>query len=319
MTLHEDDDDKKVVDEICKEVFLILNALKHPDITNQINESKESIFKRVNDKIETDSTQRIRIKRKQSRFRYFIAVGVLLFVVLSVGTAYYFGHESGKELQAGILVETVAPRGVTTKVTLADGTIVTLNGGSRLTYPTLFSGKQRKVSLSGEGFFEVARDVEHPFVVNAANLSVKVLGTTFGFKSYKGDVQSIVTLKEGSVEAIPHNKEVTNGIILQPDQQLVLNNRTGEFQCRIVNASDYLSWKDGALYFRDTTLEEIVKVLERKFNIKILITSESLKTDRYFAHFGDNENIEQILTLLSHKRLWEYEKKNDVYEIKKKY
>ena len=213
----------------------------------------------------------------------------------------------------------MTPLGVTTKITLPDGTVVTLNGGSKLTYPTLFAGKERCVSLSGEGFFEVAKDAEHPFLVNADNLSVKVLGTKFGFKSYKDDNQTIVTLKEGLVKAMPSNKEAVNGIVLRPNQQLVLDNRTGEFQCRNVNTAEYLSWKEGVLYFRDTTLDEIAKILERKFNVKILIASESLKNDRYFAHFGYNENLEQILTLLSHKRFWKYEKKNGTIEIRKKY
>ena len=66
-------------------------------------------------------------------------------------------------------------------------------------------------------------------------------------------------------------------------------------------------------------MDEIAKILERKFNVKILIASESLKNDRYFAHFGYNENLEQILTLLSHKRFWKYEKKNGTIEIRKKY
>lgn len=319
MTLHEGDENRIIVDEVCKEVFRVLNAMGHPDVSAQVDNSKESVFKRVNEKIETDSVLRARIDRKQPDFRSLIVAGIALLLALSVGAAYYMGHESGRKLQAAVSVETVAPLGVTSKVILADGTVVTLNGGSKLTYPTLFGGKERIVNLVGEGYFDVAKDAKHPFIVNGANLSVRVLGTKFGFKSYKEDIRTVVTLKDGSVEAIPLNGEATNGIVLKPDQQLVLDNRTGEFQCRIVNSAEYLSWKDGVLYFRDTTLEEITKILERKFNVKILIASESLKTDRYFAHFGYSENLEQILTLLSHKRPWKYERKNGTIEIRKRY
>ena len=319
MTLKEVDENKEVVDEVCKEVFRVLNALKHPDVSEQVNDSKEFVFERVNDKIKTDSILTSRMNGKRVNIRFLVAAGIALLLLMSVSAAYHLGHKSGQELKSNLYAETVTPLGVTTKITLPDGTVVTLNGGSKLTYPTLFAGKERCVSLSGEGFFEVAKDAEHPFLVNADNLSVKVLGTKFGFKSYKDDNQTIVTLKEGLVKAMPSNKEAVNGIVLRPNQQLVLDNRTGEFQCRNVNTAEYLSWKEGVLYFRDTTLDEIAKILERKFNVKILIASESLKNDRYFAHFGYNENLEQILTLLSHKRFWKYEKKNGTIEIRKKY
>ena len=318
MTIHHDDEPIMTEDRICSQVLRVLNAVKHPDVSRQSAESMETIFNRINDKIEVDSVLHLRNERKHA-FRHFLQVAcVLLFLLASIGTAYYAGRSSGNDVLVQSYVETVAPLGVSTKLTLADGTTVTLNSGSKLTYPALFTANERAVTLSGEGFFEVTKDVNRPFVVRSQNLSVKVLGTKFGFKSYPDDPHTAVTLKEGSVQATPQNKPEQAGIILKPGQQLVLDNQTGEFQCRNVNTDEYISWKEGILYFRDNTLDEITRVLERKFNVDIHIVSDEIRYDRYFAHFGNGENVEQVLKLLSLKRPWKYEYRNGTIEIKKK-
>lgn len=314
MTLHEDDTQEMMVDEICRETMRVLDAVGHPDVSAQMKAGKESVFRRVKRKIDADAA-----RRAWTGFGYLMAAAVALLLVVTASVAYHMGREATAKQLSAALVETVSPLGMTSKVVLADGTAVTLNGGSKLTYPAVFVGGVRAVSLVGEGFFDVAKDAEHPFMVNGESLSVEVLGTKFGFKSYEEDMNTVVTLKDGAVKAIPLNAEAVDAIILKPNQQLTLDNRTGEFQCRRVDAAEHLAWKDGELYFRDTTLDEIAKILERKFNVTITISTKSLKDDRYFAHFGSDEGLEKILTLLSHKRLWKYEKKNGAIEIKRKY
>lgn len=311
MNLYEDDTNGMAVDEICKEALRVLDAVGHPDVSAQMADGKEAVFRRVNGKIEADAALRV-----TSGFRYLMAAGVALLLALTASAAYHMGRKGAAKQLSAALVETVAPLGMTSRVVLADGTAVTLNGGSKLTYPAVFVGDERAVTLVGEGFFDVAKDAAHPFLVRGENLTVEVLGTKFGFRSYKEDMNTVVTLKEGAVKALPLNAETVEALVLKPNQQLTLDNRTGEFQCRFVDAAELLAWKDGELYFRDNTLDEIARVLERRFNVSITITTRTLKDDRYFAHFGSDEGLDKILTLLSHKRHWKYENKNGTIVIK---
>lgn len=306
---------KRVVDEICEEVLRIINAVKHPDVSSLMDESRESLFEHINEKIETE----FRINNHRfvatSLSRFLVVACFFILVLFSTAfVAYYIGNHSEKEALSQVRAEFFTPLGTTSTLTLTDGTIVTLNGGSKLTYPVLFD-KVRQVSLMGEGFFDVAKDSERPFIVNSGTLSVKVLGTRFGFKSYQEDCQTIITLEEGMVKATPLNKKQQIDIVLEPSQQLILDNHTGEFQCRNVNTREFTSWKEGILYFRNSTLGEIAKTLERRFNIKIIIHADEIRNQRYFAHFESGENVDQILTLLSYKRSWKYLKRNGTIEI----
>lgn len=310
------DTDTAWVDDVSTEVQHIIQAIKHPDASVQMQESRESVFGRINQKIESDllihpanPTPRIAL------MRYLSIASVVALLLVSVATLSYFrGYRSGTTNLSQTLVEVAVPLGTISHLVLSDGTKVTLNGGSTFTYPALFA-TDRQVTLVGEGFFDVAKETEKPFIVHTANLSAKVLGTRFGFKAYKEDAQTVLTLEEGSVNALPFDKQSAVGILLHRDQQLVIDNETKEFQRRNVNVHEYVSWKDGVIIFRDQTLTEIAVILERRFDLKINIRSESIKNDRYVAQFKYGENVEQILDKLSYKRAWTYEKQQGIIEI----
>jgi ferric-dicitrate binding protein FerR (iron transport regulator) len=310
-------EDGTLVDEICTKVLSVLSTLKSTDIRKQMTESKEIVYEQANSKINTDSSLVRRIQRARTTvyFRYLSAASVALLLILSTAAVTYrIGLRSGNQRPVPAQVEMNVPYGVMSKVALSDGTVVTLNGGSKLTYPASFEGG-RQVSLSGEGFFDVAKDEEHPFIIQAKNISVKVLGTRFAFKAYEEDSHTVLTLESGRIQAIPlHTNE--KDIFLNPNQQLVLDNRNGEFQRIDVKAEEYTSWKDGVLCFRDLTLKEIATELERRFDVKIQILSDELKSEQYFAQFKNGENAEQILHKLSFKHAWKAVKRQDQIEIK---
>ena len=109
MTLKEVDENKVVVDEVCKEVFRVLNALKHPDVSEQVNDSKEFVFERVNDKIKTDSILTSQMNERRVNIRFLVAAGIALLLLMSVSAAYHLGYKSGQELRANLYAETVTP------------------------------------------------------------------------------------------------------------------------------------------------------------------------------------------------------------------
>ncbi|MDR1557267.1 MAG: DUF4974 domain-containing protein [Tannerellaceae bacterium] len=309
------EDEKNGTDDIYTEVLQIINALKHPDLSQQMEERKACIFEQINHKIDADKTEcPIKGKKRNIRMRYLAAVCIVLFFLSVAGTSYYMGYMREKEISAQAQVEVYVPNGVLSRIGLPDGSLVILNGGSRLSYPASFS-KDRQIYLSGEGFFEIKKDEKHPCIINTKNISVKVLGTRFSFKAYEEDKQTILTLEEGSLSAIPIYKNKKECIFLNPDQQLILNHQTGDLRRRNVRADNYTVWKDGHLYFINMSLGEIAADLERRFDVKITFLSENIRDEYYHAQFENGETPDQILNLLSHKRSWTYIRKNNTIHI----
>jgi ferric-dicitrate binding protein FerR (iron transport regulator) len=319
MNANDDSEDKSMVDNICTEVLVIINALKHPDCTQQMEEKKAHIYERISHKIIVDQSLHASKGRKiRLSPAYLPAACIALVLFLSaVAAAYRIGYSAEKEvLPVQTQVELSVPYGVISQLKLPDGSLVTLNGGSQLSYPAIFD-KDRQVYLCGEGFFDVVKDEAHPFVVHTKNISVKVLGTRFSFKAYEEDKQTILTLEEGRISATPTYKNIKESILLESNQQLILDHQTGELRRKSVSAPNYTSWKDRHLYFADLSLGEIATILERRFDVKITFTSESIRSERYHAQFEHGENVDQILDLLSRKRAWRYTKKNTQISITK--
>jgi ferric-dicitrate binding protein FerR (iron transport regulator) len=311
----ENENEKNSVDNICTEVLHILNALKYPDLSRQMEERKPYIFERINCKIDRDKAGCSIKKSKRSLYGKYLGVACIVLSFLPVAAvSYYMGYAMEKEMSAQAQVDIDVPYGIVSRITLPDGSLVVLNGGSRLSYPAAFD-KNRQMYLSGEGFFEIIKDEKHPCTVDTRNISVKVLGTRFSFKAYEEDEQTVLTLEEGSLSAIPVYKNKKECILLNPDQQLILNHQTGDLRRKTVQANDYTGWKDGRLSFINMSLGEIATVLERRFDIKIMFHSDSIRDEHYYAQFENDENLDQILALLSHKRSWTYVRKNNVINV----
>jgi ferric-dicitrate binding protein FerR (iron transport regulator) len=310
-TMNRDTETGHPAETICAEALQAVNAIGYPATTQQMNDNREEIYTRVVRKIHAGTAPDRHNKRL---FRHISAACIALLIVSATAcTTYLFGLRSGRRISAQNLIEVEAPYGAITRITLPDSSSVTLNGGSRLTYPALFEG-DRQVRLSGEGFFDVVKG-KTTFTVNATHISARILGTRFCFKAYDDDPYTVLTLEEGRMKALLSNDHTDEGVVLEPAQQLILNNETKEIRRQTVDAQEYISWKDGILVFRDLTLDEIAVVLKRRFDVDIRITSGKIKNESYVAQFKYRENIEQILDKLSYKRSWKYVRHNNVIEI----
>lgn len=303
-------------ENLLERILQVVNAVKHPDISNDALLRKEKIFSSVESKI-ARKTHSSSTNFHFRRIRYQLAAAALLLILLSGGLlTYQLGYKTGKNLLYESRVEVICPLGIQTRVTLPDGSLVVLNSGSKLVYPSAFA-EIRKVSLEGQGYFEVAKDKTHPFVVNTQGMDVRVLGTRFSLSAYADDLFTTLTLEEGKVEALTQVNANKEKILLVPDQQLVLDNQSGELLKRNVDAGDYTDWRDGKLIFRDLPLEEIVRILERNFNMEIVITDTTLAHEKYYVAFNSGENVKQILSLLSYKNGWSYKQAGSKIEIYK--
>ncbi|TYC12068.1 DUF4974 domain-containing protein [Bizionia gelidisalsuginis] len=209
----------------------------------------------------------------------------------------------------------IVPYGKTFGITLSDGSKVTLNAGSELTYPVRFikGEKKRTVFLDGEAFFKVAKDKMHPFIVNTQDMDVEVLGTAFNVTSYSEDHKTYTVLMEGKVAA--HNKLTgNNSVILSPNQRVYFNNN--RLETETINTEKYVAWVKGKLVFIDDSFGVITNKLERKFNVTIHNNYAALNTIIITATFT-TETIEQVLNTFQTYKAFNYTLKNGVVTITK--
>ena len=188
------------------------------------------------------------------------------------------------------------PKGKRFELELSDGTSVHLNSGSSLRYPVSFQKEGvRQVFLSGEAYFNVAKDKLNSFTINANELDVTVLGTEFNISSYKEDKNIDVVLVEGAVSLSGKNRSKNEVVNLLPGEKASFAYASQDINVGKVNISLYTSWRDGHLVFRDTTFENILTKLERRYNVQIENKNKELGEEIFNASFNDVP-IEKVLS-----------------------
>lgn len=208
----------------------------------------------------------------------------------------------------------VIPKGKTYQLLLADGTRIWLNSETELTYPVRFSGDKREVTLIGEAYFHVAPNKEKPFIVHANGMDVRVLGTSFNVSCYSSDNTFTTTLIEGSV-AVKTDKNKTETIA--PSEQFTYDKRNAQTSTQIVNTELFTSWMNGEYIFKDTTLEEIVRKLQRWYDFSVRYEDESLKNNRYSLTADRNTNLDQLLEVISYTSTVKLERIGHIINIKR--
>lgn len=185
------------------------------------------------------------------------------------------------------------PRGGEYQLVLSDGTRIWMNADSELRYPTCFVGATREVYLSGEAYFEVAKDVDHPFLVHTNRHTVNVLGTRFNVSAYP-EHPIRTTLAEGKVQV----KIADQVVELSPDQQAFIGLDSDQVTICPVSASLYTSWTQGIYEFRNTPLEEIVEQLERWYDVDICFKDEALKRKRFAGIVFRHEQLSMAIEII---------------------
>lgn len=186
------------------------------------------------------------------------------------------------------------PNGGEFQVTLADGTKVCLNAGTKLTYPIAFVGKERRVHLEGEGYFEVKRDENKPFIVEINGMEVKVLGTSFNLRSFAADNRSTATLISGKIEVKTSSRRVE----LSPNHQADLWVGENKLDVREVDAAVYSAWTKGRFVFRRERLETILDDVSRWYNVTVFYEQSSAKDILFSGIMERYADISKTLEML---------------------
>uniref|UniRef100_A0AB33IRS7 FecR family protein n=1 Tax=Prevotella sp. GTC17253 TaxID=3236793 RepID=A0AB33IRS7_9BACT len=253
----------------------------HPQVANEA-EGRERLQQRQKSQKRV-ATQRL--MRQMLRYAAILILGI-------VGTVAVFKYHTAHQ-QPTAYQKLSVPEGQRAQITLPDGTSAWVNSGSTISFPSSF-GNERTVQLHGEAYFDVAKDADHPFVVQAGGRRVKALGTEFNVRSYAPDAID-VSLYDGSVRVYEPSKE-EQGTVLTPRQQLVI---VGNQQRMLAVDQDDILWRDGIISFKSATMQEVAERLHQYYHVDIIIKNADIVNQEYTGKFRLHDGVTSILQLIS--------------------
>ena len=272
-----------------------------------------SIEKRIDiDKAHGALSRRIRKDKAKGVFRWVERVAAVLLIPVSMAFFYEMSFKGDAEVQ---ILEARTNPGMTTKLSLSDGTVVNLNSGSTLKYPNTFTGDVRSVQLEGEAFFDVAKDIHKKFVVTTTDgQKVEVHGTSFNLEAFPTDSITTTTLLTGSVTFISGDHACN----MFPFQKLVYDRRTGRMTIRHTEGDTETSWKEGKIVFNDTPFNEVLRVLSKRYNVQFIVDTKKYDDDAFTGSFT-TQHIGQVLTVFkaSSGVRWKYEEANELEKVQR--
>ena len=229
--------------------------------------------------------------RKVSGFYARFAAVIMIPLLLGTGFLLLRGKLGNTGLP--VVVSIYAPAGSRVAFSLPDGTAGMLNSESTLTYSMPFTDK-RDVNLTGEAWFEVAHDSNHPFEVDAGNLNLTVLGTAFNVSAYPDEKYSEVVLENGKITV--NCGLYKEGIVMQPSERFVFENGKGSRS--LTDTGKYSAWTEGKLVFRSDPMSEVARRIERWYNVRVELMDSDLENYSFRATFEDDP-LEEVLKFLS--------------------
>lgn len=212
------------------------------------------------------------------------------------GLLTYNSIAAGRSTQVAIQYNTLSvPKGGQYRLILPDGSKVWLNAASSIRYPTAFTGKERKIEITGEVYLEVAEDADHPFIVQTRHSAITVLGTHFNVMAYENEPAVKTTLLEGSVKVSVQGNG--HAVIIEPGQQASVANGAPGIQVNEVRAADVAAWTRGLLSLNDCTVQEFMNQLSRWYDVDIKYAGE-IPEKRFGGMINRNAKLSNVLAAL---------------------
>lgn len=246
-------------------------------------------------------------------------IAAMLSIPLLITVLWMYQNKS-ERMELAQMIEIKTNPGMITSVVLPDSTIVYLNSESSLRYPSHFTGKNREVELTGEGYFEVAKDKEKRFVVSTIHQSqIEVYGTSFNVEAYAHDNRISTTLVEGSVAFHLKDKDgKAKMVTLEPNHKLVYLPESGETKMYATTCESETAWKDGKIIFHNTSMEDILRMLSKRYNVNFIVKNKHIKEYSFTTGTFSTQRLERILEYfkISSKIHWRYLDSDDIADKK---
>jgi len=314
-------------DELLQQQYDLLARIwkeKHDDIKDEDNINASTTISRIMNRAADESNDAYMVtrrKRRRNRIKAFIALSAFAVIITSIFIINSYVDKSPSAEQAKQEV-IVTPKGSRLRILLADGTTVWLNGESKLHYENDFTGATREVTLEGEAFFDVIKQMNRPFIVHTSGIDIKVLGTAFNVKSYPEDKNVETTLYRGMVEVFREKDSLNKHIRLIPNKKLTLPKQAAidpvqmseEKQSPVKeNSVGYAitpidstkkeserietAWVYSRLEFDKEKFEDVAKEMERWYNVTIVFRDEKAKRINVTVKF-ETETVAQAFEAL---------------------
>lgn len=286
--------------KIVRQMYLINLSADTLSVMNRVQ--PEKALQKVN--------RRIRLSEAKLWLHRLEQAAAILFLPL-LGLYWFFPRTAEKEVR-WLTVQTNP--GMTTQLTLPDGSHVSLNSESSISYPEVFTDQTRNVKLSGEAYFEVTKNPEQRFIVSTPHqAAIEVLGTSFNVEAFAQDSTIATTLVEGAVRFKYEGKEVS----IQPGEKIVYNRLRNQYETFKTNGVSESSWKDGKLIFRNTPFNEALRMLEKRYYVQFKVSNPKYQQDAFTGTFT-NQRLDRILEIfqISSHIKWRYIASQDKSEKK---
>lgn len=226
------------------------------------------------------------------RYWMRIAVSLIILITTSLAVTFYIENKEMQQIaEENVVIQSGESEAST--IELPDGSIVRLNAKSTLSYQRDFGCSNRKVTLSGEGYFQVKRNEDKPFIVSIGSMNVLVLGTTFNVYAYKEKDFIEMSLIKGRVRVVTQNETIN----VNPNEKVTYHKLTGELKLKRTSNNLETAWLKKEIIFRHEMLVDVFEKLERRYGVTFTIDNKKLLEDRYTGTFI-NENIKTILDIL---------------------
>lgn len=249
---------------------------------------------------------------KTSYLTHFLRIAAMLLLAFGLGWGTRFiSFTKDQPVVAATMQEIFVPKGQVNQLFLADGTRIWINSETRIVAPSQFSSKERVVKLSGEAFFEVAKDKNRPFRVEVNGQQIEALGTSFNVRAYANSNEIETTLETGQIRLQTGNQTS----LLKPGEQSVFNKTTNKLTVANVDPLTASSWKSGRYEFQNKDLLEVFKLVERWYDVEITADEAWFKGMHFSGVIKRNKDAKHFLELLSSSVPIKYKIKSDKIQI----
>ena len=256
-------------------------------VNKNISINKAKAWQSIQQKIALEN-EKITSSPKKTSSKVWIYRAAAIFVVALFATWFLIKNNADNELV------TISTQNNKQTVVLSDGSTVVLNSNSILTYPKKFNAKERKVTLSGEGFFDVVKNPNQPYIIEHKDFNIKVLGTSFNVLAYESDTQAVVTVVSGKVM---FDAKQGNSIALSKDDVGILNKSKKQIEKTINYNLNFLTWKTKKIEFKNTNFKDVCETLKKHFSVNFSVKNPAVFNCKFTGYF-ENPTLNDVITVL---------------------
>lgn len=270
------------------------------------------------DNMETVQSDRSKLKKEIRQIKktnqvmslYHKNWAVAASVVLLIGISLFFYQSSKSVVESKQYATKLGER---SKIILSDGTVIWLNAGSLLKYPKEFKGDTREVYLTGEAFFDVAKDKKHPFIIHTDKMDTKVLGTSFNVNAYPDHTTQEVSVLTGKVNV--KSTVTEENVYVTPGQKVIFKSKNNKLQAfKDVPVNSISLWRKNIIVFEETPLPEVIATINRNYNVAVEIKNKNLNALKISAYFKELP-ADQVIGLVCNIINANYKLDSGVYKI----